>query len=613
MKGSVYGGGRLASVGTFFATASDPNYGRLQADDSNETHGHIKVNLIGGTIHQNVFGGCMGSTTNDALGVSKNVIVNLNGYETTTGETTTTTIVADNEKGCVVKGSVFGCNNLNSSPLGSVLVHVYGTQKDGATQIANTGEVTTAKVSATKKEDGDYDLSSFDVKAVYGGGNLAAYKPQGPNVTATDYDYAHTTHVARVIIDGCGRTSIGQVYGGGNAASTPATEVTVNGTYEIGELFGGGNGKDDITINGVTRPNPGANVGYYNYSQYVEKDGKTIVEDMPAYDTKAKRIGSDIQYGTGKAAVNIFGGTIHRVFGGSNTKGNVCQSAITLLEEAGGCAFCVDEAYGGGKSAPMDAEAKLLMACIPGLKEVYGGAQAADVYDDVTVTVTNGNFDRVFGGNNLSGTIRGKITVNVEETGCRPVIIGELYGGGNQAGYSVYGYNDDGTIIESGEKPLYADPQVNVRSFTSIGTIYGGGYGAGATMVANPTVNINESVGSPTTYPSTGDYDDNGFKGKTITVDGHDVTLPSHTKGKIGAIRNVFGGGNAARVVGDTYVNIGTDETVDYVTTASGEDDPRTGISVVGADIRGNVYGGGNKAEVTGSTNVNIGKQTTTP
>ena len=613
VKGSVYGGGRLASVGTFFATASDPNYGRLQADDSNETHGHIKVNLIGGTIHQNVFGGCMGSTTNDALGVSKNVIVNLNGYETTTGETTTTTIVADNEKGCVVKGSVFGCNNLNSSPLGSVLVHVYGTQKDGATQIANTGEVTTAKVSATKKEDGDYDLSSFDVKAVYGGGNLAAYKPQGPNVTATDYDYAHTTHVARVIIDGCGRTSIGQVYGGGNAASTPATEVTVNGTYEIGELFGGGNGKDDITINGVTKPNPGANVGYYNYSQYVEKDGKTIVEDMPAYDTKAKRIGSDIQYGTGKAAVNIFGGTIHRVFGGSNTKGNVCQSAITLLEEAGGCAFCVDEAYGGGKSAPMDAEAKLLMACIPGLKEVYGGAQAADVYDDVTVTVTNGNFDRVFGGNNLSGTIRGKITVNVEETGCRPVIIGELYGGGNKAGYSVYGYNDDGTIIESGEKPLYADPQVNVRSFTSIGTIYGGGYGAGATMVANPTVNINESVGSPTTYPSTGDYDDNGFKGKTITVDGHDVTLPSHTKGKIGAINNVFGGGNAAKVIGNTNVNIGTEDTQTYVSI---DDDPATTEAkenvktVVGADIRGNVYGGGNNAKVTGNTNVQIGKKT---
>jgi hypothetical protein len=30
---------------------------------------------------------------------------------------------------------------------------------------------------------------------------------------------------------------------------------------------------------------------------------------------------------------------------------------------------------------------------------------------------------------------------------------------------------------------------------------------------------------------------------------------------------------------------------------------------VIGADIRGNVYGGGNAAEVTGNTNVTIGKE----
>ncbi|MBQ5560696.1 MAG: hypothetical protein IIT46_13135, partial [Lachnospiraceae bacterium] len=58
----------------------------------------------------------------------------------------------------------------------------------------------------------------------------------------------------------------------------------------------------------------------------------------------------------------------------------------------------------------------------------------ADINDNVTLNLTNGTFKRVFGGNNVSGTIRGAITVNVEETGCRPVIIGELYGGGNQAG-----------------------------------------------------------------------------------------------------------------------------------------------------------------------------------
>jgi hypothetical protein len=284
----------------------------------------------------------------------------------------------------------------------------------------------------------------------------------------------------------------------------------------------------------------------------------------------------------------------------------------------------------------MDAEAKMLMACIPGLKEVYGGAEAADIHDDVTLTITNGNFNRVFGGNNISGTISGKITVNVEETGCRPVVIGELYGGGNLAAYSKYGYDEDGTPKETGENPS-DDPVVNVRSFTSIGSIYGGGYGTGALMVASPTVNISESVGDPDNYPTTGDdYTEAGFKGKTITVDGHEVVLPEHTKNKIGAINNVFGGGNAAQVMGDTYVNIGTavGEDVYLVKTfKTGDTLPaecytKSGNNyeaasgpavegttyyrkypVVGVDIRGNVYGGGNNAAVTGNTNVNIGKR----
>ena len=131
-------------------------------------------------------------------------------------------------------------------------------------------------------------------------------------------------------------------------------------------------------------------------------------------------------------------------------------------------------------------------------------------------------------------------------------------------------------------------------------------------MVGNPTVNINESVGTPTSYPTDGDYDENGFKGKEITVDGHKVTLPSHAKGKIGAINNVFGGGNAAKVIGNTNVKIGTEDKQTYVSI---EDDSATTDvdervkAVVGADIRGNVYGGGNNAEVTGNTNVVVGKE----
>ena len=631
MYGSVYGGGRIASVGTFFASATDENYGKMQGGVD---HGFIKVNLKGGTIHQSVYGGCMGTRGMAAVdqvrfAVSKNVTVELNKD------------VADDAKGCIVKGNIFGCNNVNSSPQEDVTVHIYATQNALASKIAGTDENVDADHQPKK-------VGRFDVNAVYGGGNMAAYLPKGPGAaTAEDgYDGKNTTYSTKVIIDGCDRTSIKQVYGGGNAATTPATKVTVNGTYEIDELFGGGNGKDQITYDeGSTwQDNPGANVGFYDYSA-----------EESTYDTKEKRTQgesgttfvSKYVYGTGKASVNVFGGLINHVFGGSNTKGNVRETAITLLEEKTEansetpcCPFRVGDVYGGGKSAPMDADAKMYMACIPGLTAAYGGAEAADIQGGVTLNITNGRFDRVFGGNNKSGTIRGPIEVNIEETGCRPVIIGELYGGGNLAPYSVFGYNDDGTIRESGTTPLYKDPVVNVKSFTSIGNVFGGGYGSTATMVGNPTVNINVAMGDKATHSeATIEENAKSHEGE------NGFPIPSHVSGKIGAINNVYGGGNEARVIGNTNVNIGTAEEVymlvnkemEVGTTDVSSYYTRTGAGtsenpyvytkcadnskaaentiyyerheVIGADIRGNVFGGGNEAEVTGNTNVNIGKR----
>ena len=602
----VYGGGALADTNT-------DNWGTdTWADGKNAASNTTTINLKGGKVSRNVYGGALGQMEDTTSGLEDieakvygNVLVELNNG------------VANDAKGCVVLGSIFGCNNLNGTPMGDVTVHIYKTQNDAASKIAGTDDG--ADEDHQPKVEGRYDVA-----AVYGGGNQSAYVP-------ADLDNNKT----EVIIDGCELTSIQQVYGGGNAACTPATNVTVNGTFEIDELFGGGNGLDDIQINGVDMPNPGANVGYKNYSEYYYEDDTWKVRDKSDYDTKEERLAAtDLVYGTGKASVNIYGGTVHHVFGGSNTKGNVRHTAVTLLEELEGedcCPFKVDEAYGGGKSAEMDAEAQLLMACIPGLQAVYGGAEAADVRGNVTLNITNGTFDRVFGGNNLSGTIGGSITVNVEEIGCKPVKIGELYGGGNQAGYSVYGYDSDGKPKESGLK-LYNDPQVNVMSFTSIGNIYGGGYGEGALMVGNPTVNVNVAYGK---------YYDNDLSvvGENAETPNH-YPIPSHAKGKMGAISNVFGGGNAAKVIGNTNVNIATLEEVYVVKelttgapltdcyTRSGAgttDDPFVyteasgtaldGITyyekkdVKGVDIRGNVFGGGNQAEVTGNSKVRIGNK----
>jgi len=572
---NVYGGGSMANVG-----------------------GDTEVNLMGGTIRGNVFGGGKGDA--DHYAEVGNTLVKLN--EPVVDDKGEKTYPYD----CEVKGSIFGCNDVNGTPLGNASVFIYKT----------------AGGSVTKKADLDNETAthSYQLKAVYGGGNLAAYIPSAANME---------TATTRVVIDGCDMTSIQQVYGGGNAASTPATKVEVLGTYEIEEVFGGGNGKDDITVGSETKRNPGANVGYRSYALY-DVDG-SVTEESNATTVADRK--ANYQYGSGKASVNIYGGLVHRVFGGSNTLGNVREVAVTLLDGQETCDFQIDEAYGGGKSAPMDGAAQLVMACIPGLKAAYGGAEEADINDDVTLNITNGTFDRVFGGNNVQGIIRGKITVNIEETGCHPIIIRQLYGGGNQAPYEATNPADG--------------PTLNIKSFTSIGDVYGGGYGKTAKVTGDTHVNINVGLGdfagqdvdedlmgpdkpiTFTEYLRNTDVEetDEQYGAFIMKKDEHGddtnerdyqtptiyVTLPLHEPNRIGAIQNVFGGGNQAKVEGNTYVNIGTEATVTLETkmddTKEGED-KRVVLEVKGADIRGNVYGGGNQAEVTGSTNVVIGKKT---
>ncbi len=624
ITGDVYGGGALASSNTSYAT-----------DNTTTT----TVNLMGGRITGDVYGGGQGRlASGDEEAVEAlvgNTMVRLNGMSATDYAANTAAYSAwgleqlDSEdqtspwisgNGCIVtgtgKGRIFGCNNLNGTPKGTATVHVYKTNGAARTTQANLDAIDDSK-------------HRYHLAAVYGGGNLAAYVPTKA-VSGSDAEKKST--FAHVIIEGCDMTSIKTVYGGGNAASAPATKVDVIGTYEIEEVFGGGNGKDAITIGSETKPNPGANVGFYDYSAVEE-----------TYDTKDKRqdeefVGQYV-YGSGEANVNIYGGRIHRVFGGSNTKGNVRIVAVTMLDnEDNDCEFVVDEAYGGGKSAPMDGAANLIMACIPGLKAAYGGAEEANINSDVKLTITNGTFDRVFGGNNVSGTITGKIEVNIEETGCRPVVIGQLYGGGNQAPYTAP-WKDDNDHTKGRQD----GPTLNVRSFTSIGEVYGGGYGATAVVTGDTHVNINVTegryagdayAGETKTISFTEYVRDAEGEFEMETIDDEQVrktedreielTLPGHEAGKIGAIGNVYGGGNAAEVDGNTFVNIGTTENEIFVTpttktTTTGEGNEATTTetettdaerthTVKGADIRGNVYGGGNAATVTGNTNVVVGK-----
>ena len=259
-----------------------------------------------------------------------------------------------------------------------------------------------------------------------------------------------------------------------------------------------------------------------------------------------------------------------------------------------------------------------MLGCMPNdwIEEIYAGAQNADVGGNVNLTITSGKFRRVFGGNKAGGKLQGSITVNIEENPeCgTPIIIGELYGGGNLAPYSIYGYNTDGSVKTSGTQ-IYGNPNVNVRAFTSIGNIFGGGYGEAAEMVGNPEIHIDEVEGGKT-------YAGEQITLKDINNNESTVTLhPRYATAKMGVVGTVFGGGNAAKVIGSTRVYVATEEEVNmHVLDNQGnavlDTDGKptyTKKAVIGADIRGNVYGGGNQAEVTGQTNVQIGNRKTSP
>ena len=611
----VYGGGALADTQTSNWDASaNSNAGGWADTNQKSALNTTTVRLTGGTILGEAYGGALGqkngvngATSDIAAYVYGDVLLDLNGT-TSSGETGAA--IDNTAKGCVV-GQVFGCNNINGSPKGDVMVHVYATQNAAATQIANTPAVEAPETNpAVAAVENAKVLGRYDVSAVYGGGNMAAYVPVTPNTSTTSEANGSRT---QVIIEGCTLTSIETVYGGGNAAAVPETNVDIKGAYEIGYLFGGGNGKDKILINNVLTENPGADIGQYH-------NGTEMVA-----------------YGTGNANSRMEAGLIHEAYGGSNTKG-VLKGSINQVSAPKNpgdddycCELVLEKIVGAGKYADIDGDVNMTLSCQPSTKVplLFAGADEANVNGNITLNITNGNFGKVFGGNNLGGAVKGKITVNVEETGCQPIKIDELYLGGNEAAYSIYGYYESEDIqTETGKKILkpresatdsrlpvkhdgtkyasisdfinYAQPELNIISCTYIGEVFGGGLGAPATMYANPSVNINMVKG---------EYGDN----TTIGVPAMMKNLPNtENTNHLGIIGNVYGGGNAASVIGETHVNIGTEQTVG------------TSQTVLGAYITGNVYGGGKLANVgemdadidnitaAGRTFVNIGAKKTT-
>ena len=426
---------------------------------------------------------------------------------------------------------------------------------------------------------------------VFGGGNESPSRSNTEVIIKGDVEVTKDVFGGGNIANVDGSTTVGiqggtvltDVYGGGALANTGNTTVNLSGGTIVHDVYGGGLGQK---------------TGFFDATSDVEAlvNGNTLVElnKNTATDNcvvMGSIFGCNNRNGTPTGTVLVH---VYKTAGNGST--NVRTPSDKLFSPtAADHKYELMAVYGGGNEAPIAGNIQIKLGCITSLSEIYGGARLANVGSadkncDVVLNITSGHFDRVFGGNNIDGIIYGSITVNIEETGCHPITIGELYGCGNQARYTT----------PAGK----ADPTINVKSFTSIGRIFGGGLGAGAVVTGNPTININETLGDNALQTS-------DYAGTTRTLsDGSTVDLPAHTSGEMGVIGSVFGGGNAAKVDGNTTVNIGTQmgESIVFVTPETATEAQRT-KTVLGVDIKNNVFGGGNKADVTGKTNVKIGKE----
>lgn len=522
----VYGGGAFAHVGT--------------GGNDNTT-----VNVLGGNVTRDVYGGGLGRKEEGqpgeigyvapiAAAVNGVVTVNIgaltgaleNGFAPSSSVTGSATI----------GGSVFGCNNSNGTPKDNVTVHIYKT--------AHTTGVNTVSDQG------------FAIAQVFGGGNQAHYQPTSTGKKATVHIWT------------CDNT-IQYLYGGGNAADVgtsgtgikSATDVIIDGG-RIEWVFGGGNGYSET--NNHTNPNqsnynPGANI-------------------------------------FGDASVTYHAGDLIYLFGGSNQYGNISGSKMVDILSDGQCVYDnrIAELYGGNNEAPATGDVTLTMDCPDAgsypctINYLFGGSRKANITGNVVLTVKGGLYDYVFGGNNEGGTItgdvtlnlfggtineaafggnnrggdiKGKITVNMLDQDPCPLVVHNIYGGGNLAAYhpTTPGAYPEVNLIHG---------TVSKKADDTDGNVYGGGLGEDAKVTANPVVNV-------------------GYDASMATLVG--TLLPTETSLTTAIVDvkgYVYGGGQAADVEGATHVNIQKVSAEGF--TAS-------------TYVRGDVYGGGALADTEGA------------
>ena len=642
---SIYGGGNIGTVGS-----------------SSETDATAVIDILGGTIDKNVYGGSnsnsiFGSTTVNIKGGqvkgavygganSKGTIysgsnVNVTGGTLgTTGNTSGVLFGGGKGKDTVIMQDA----NVNISD-GDGNVNIYGNSYGGSEQGSVTGKVTVNYNTVSSIVSGN------DYMITYNNNNMLATNSGGTSVTNETRSTTETpsSRALWTITESGGKYTIYNAATNKYLYCTTSTSMwggtTVNldlqdegfeWSYDSGNKrfytsvtttsWWGGTQTDNYYLEyyygwSLNTGTNYASLGFQTYS--IDADsGSTIVNinDDPSKTNTINIVGNVFAGGqgtkenqatiSGNSTINVDGSNLPNasIFGGNDvngeTNGNITVNIGNTYESK------VGNVYGGGNEDDTGTEAdtvKVYLKEHANVSNAYNGGKSADLISsgssDTTraIYLQGGTAGYIFGGSNTSGTVTASHVYIESGTAT------EVYGGNNQGG----------TVNES---------FIEINGGT-VDTIYGGNNQGGTTTTSNVFLNAgkatnaygggNNAVTNLTNITVNGEVTNNVFGGGNMAgvTTNTNVILENATVGG-----SAFGGGNGVSAIVNGNTNITLHGTTNKVTgnVFGGGNQAATGtesnnnststVNILSGTIGGNVYGGANTSVVYGNTVTNIGK-----
>lgn len=656
ISGSLYGGGNNNGSGSSSVEATinisiyDGKIGNVYGGSKAKgtVYGSANVNVLGGNIVNDVYGGGEGNNTfvtkNVDVVIGDNSISNellINGnvyggsaYGTVNGSEVGTSVSNFDTNVTVNRGtitqSVFGGGKGNNTytpfVLGNVTVNING---------GNIGNVFGGNDAQGSPNGDDFVyLNGGVIGNSYGGGNNTGQEVtniylQGATVNNLfgGSNKSGTVNTTNVYIKS---GNVGNVYGGNNiGGNTDVNNVTVTGAEFTGDIYGGGSLADSSTS--------------------IVLVDSTTVNDVYAGGERASVTTTNVTC-NGAVANKVFGGSnysgevdtskviinaskIEGVYGGNNQGGTTKTTNVDINSGT------ITNVFGGGDNASSTTSNVNINDGV--ITNVYGGGNEAGL-DTSNVTVNSGTINNLFGGSNKSGNIVDANILVGDDTNSTPLVDVSINSSPVEATW------------HSSEYATYADVTVKLTNLTdkeisdwqirlnmpNDAIIYSNWSGTDFSIengVANITsVNKYDSNSPNKLAANSGTYSFtfailtntsvSDFKVTSKVVKPVSEVVASNInignlyggnneggitstpviKVNSGIIGNLYGGGNKASV-GTTDVTI-KGATINYVYAGGNAAGVArdTFLDIDNTTINNNVYGGGNEGIVSGNTKVLI-------